>query len=244
MTTIRVITALTLGLAAGGVCSAVELPPELKGFEVGIKSETDNWSSELNPESITEVRPGDKAGTYVILGGWGVEGQWDATWEINVDLDPGVTSSFNITNPTGATSGYAVTVTVPIAPLGGPTVMEGKMSGNLLDANLDGSATVSTIGGGSLYSALVDALAPGVHTEYDAPYSLTTTDFIDPLPLASWGPIPGPAVASFIGISNAFSLTGGDTFQMVNVFVINAIPAPGAMAVAGLAGLCAIRRRR
>ncbi len=231
-----------LSLGLGSMAFAVPLPPDLQGFDIVVEwGETGEWHSASQPNSITSVVPGTKAGTYTVSGGWVGGSNWAADWVIDLDIDPAVSSSFNITNPSGITQVYSVSVILPVPALGGPTVMEGKLSGNLLDADFSGSATAGTIPGNALYRALVDL--GGVHDEYAFPYSLTTSD-IDPLPVVTWGPDPGPGIVSSIGINNTFSLTAGDTFQMVSIFKINAIPAPGALALLGFAGAAASRRRR
>jgi uncharacterized protein (TIGR03382 family) len=54
----------------------------------------------------------------------------------------------------------------------------------------------------------------------------------------------GPSVASTLGINHNFTLTDGDNVNFVGSFIVEEIPAPGGVALFGLAGLAAARRRR
>ena len=68
--------------------------------------------------------------------------------------------------------------------------------------------------------------------------SLGPAGFGDPVPSQLHG-----AVAENIAMQFRFSLTAGDSASFTSIFVVEAIPAPGALAVVGLAGLRGRRRR-
>ena len=156
-----------------------------------------------------------------------------------------VTSNFTITNSFGVANPFTVLTTVPITiPFPG-TMMRGSHSGSVIDnsANLNGAA-VAALPGGSLYEALLDGAT--VQTLRNDPFSqvaaggstasIATTNFGVP------AFIPGPAAAASLGIRNSFVLTADDSVTSSSTFIIT--PAPGAVALGGLAGLVGIRRRR
>jgi len=242
-----VYSALAMGLCAGSATYATELPEELAGLNISIQNGENVWNSEDHPESITSVRqaaPSRGKGSYwIVEGGWATEGGWTANWQWIIDPDPFVSSSFNINNPAAFDQQYSVSVTLPTGVFGPTTTMEGSVSGSILDADGVGGATAKTPTGLAFYSAEIDAAS--VHTEYPDFSSVTAPPAqTNNLPTINWGPLPGPGITASIGITNDFILTGGDTFQMVSTFLANAIPAPGAMALLGMAGLSVARRRR
>lgn len=156
-----------------------------------------------------------------------------------------VTSNFTITNSFGVANPFTVLTTVPITiPFPG-TLMRGSHSGSVIDnsANLNGAA-VAALPGGSLYEALLDGAT--VQTLRNDPFSqvaaggstasIATTNFGVP------AFVPGPAAAVSLGIRNSFVLTADDSVTSSSTFIIT--PAPGAVALGGLAGLVGIRRRR
>lgn len=237
-----VISLGALGFGAVSTAFAVTLPPDLDGFKIQIAYATGNWSSINDPTSITSVVADPvKQGQYVIEGAK-VNSAFDISWELEVNTDPFITSSFNVTNVTAIPQTFVITTTLPIIPQGPVTSAIGSISGSLLDSDFSGFSSVSTVPGISLYEALIDGAT--VETMYDDPYTLATGDPTINLPTDTFGPQVEPAALATIGIRNTFTLSPGDTFQAVSFFFVNAIPAPGSLAIFAGAGVVAARRRR
>jgi uncharacterized protein (TIGR03382 family) len=156
-----------------------------------------------------------------------------------------VTSNFTITNSFAVPNPFTVLATAPITiPFPG-TSMRGSHSGSVIDNSASqNGASVAALPGGSLYEALLDGNT--VQTLRNAPFSavagggqtqgITTTNFGVPAFLA------GPAAATSLAIRNSFILSAEDSVTSSSTFIIT--PAPGAVALGGLAGLVGLRRRR
>lgn len=156
-----------------------------------------------------------------------------------------VTSNFTITNSFGVANPFSVLATVPIVVPFPATGMRGSHSGSVIDnsASLNG-ASVAALPGGSLYEALLDGAT--VQTLRNDPFSavagggatqgIATTNFGVP------AFIGGPAAVTSLGIRNSFVLSAEDSVTSASTFIIT--PAPGAVALGGLAGLVGLRRRR
>jgi len=236
-------TALTF--SAGSLAFGATLPPDLNGLNIAISwnNGANTWNSSSQPSSMYGWTYDEQNDEYTVHGGWTSSGNWSATWDFVLEIDPFVSSSFNLNNPNVGAQTYSVVVTLPTGFFGGPTVMTGSTSGSILDADGVGGAIAETPVGGAFYRAQIDGA--DAHVEYPfysavaAPGAGTAN-----LPTINWGPLPGPGIAANMGIRNDFTLSGKDTFQMVSTFLVNAIPAPGSIAVIGLAGLGVARRRR
>ena len=206
-----------------------------------------------NPSGVTngfEVTPGAKEGQFSIAA--------NSTWMVadlfmievsafSFDTDPFISYSFNITNVSGTTQTFDLSTSIGTSGShAGPSLIRGSTSGSINDNNLDG-VTISTVAGSSLYSALVDGSA--VRTLHDDPFSVFFPVGGTNIPTATTvdhglGAYENIATGwnSSIGIRNHFTLTAGDTAQMVSTFEI--IPTPGATALLAVAGVAAVRRRR
>jgi hypothetical protein len=163
---------------------------------------------------------------------------------LQLDPDPFISNSFNLTNNTAVTQTYTVTVTLPISPaVAFPSQTFGSVSGSLVDGNGDGASLVTTTGPGSaIYTAIIDG------TDYmqliTDPFSISAPPFATtPIGPANFGLLSGqPGANSTIGIRNTFTLSPGDSVNFVSTFLI--IPSPGAVSLLALGGLVAARRRR
>lgn len=175
-----------------------------------------------------------------------------ASWNLDLDQDPFISNNFALTNNTATVQTYSITVVLPVAPsFPSPSTTFGSISGSLGDTNNDGFAQLtSTASGSAIYSALIDG---GTYRQLLAdPFSVTT-------PAVGGATIPfptfqpnffsfigtEPGVSSTIAITNQFTLTPGDSVNIVSTFRIDpVIPAPATMSLLALGGVVAGRRRR
>ena len=173
---------------------------------------------------------------------------FDSTW----NQDPFVSLNISFLNNTGIDQVFTFSASLPITQIINGTAMGGSISGSTTDADGNGLGGISAPLGGSLYTAFVDGLS--VATMYDDPSSwsyasngATTTVGPNAFGISAGTPIPGPLDALVdIGIEFSIFLSAGDSVGLNGVFVLLAdpIPAPGAFALMGMAGLAGVRRRR
>lgn len=167
------------------------------------------------------------------------------SWAYLVDPDPFITGTFTLTNETSETRDYVVDFLLPISPvLNDGSYIAGQVSGTLTDANGSGAASLTSIGGGPVYSALADGLTVN-SLMANANQSVTSMYGTQSFSGGSFGypigSLAGPAVLESIGIRFAFNLSAGDSVSFSSIFVANPIPAPSAL---GLFMCVALRGRR
>lgn len=180
-------------------------------------------------------------------GAWLVQGSYISNsvsldFQLTLKSDPFCTSNFQLTNTSGALGFYSTSLTLAVTPVAAPSNYQGGVSGSIGDNSLSFNGAQLTAVPGAFYTAFVDGnafqqLYPA-GSQVTEPFGGLTAD----LPAQNFGGAGGPAVASSIGITNTFSLTADDSVGMVSRFDI--VPAPGAAAMFGLAGLAGLRRRR
>lgn len=246
---VKALISLAVLVSVAGAAQAGIAPPV--GWDIQVTPDGGStWSAAANPGSWTatqEPGPGGQPRWRVIGSAGGVSAGWNIAFNALLDPDPFVSNSFTLQNMTGFTAAFAVTTMVPVfPPLSAPTTMTGSVSGTvgdgdgLLDPNGNG-ATITTFGSAPYYEALVDG--GGVRQLYAAPQihiaplgltqSIATQNFINEI---------GPGVATSIGIRNVFTLTSADNASFTSTFLI--VPAPAGIAMLGVLGVAAIRRRR
>ncbi len=234
-------------LAAAGAVSmaeAVTFP-----WNVAIQWGTSTWNAgdpaNLQFSTIEQV-PGENGGVALRIVGSKTISSWVANWDLLLDQDPFVSSSFGITNNTGVLQTFTISITTASMALGAPTVMSGTISGFVGDGNglLDqfgNGGTVRTQGVSPFYEALVDGV--GVRSLYTAPTTASAPLFgTNPIANQNFGGEAGPAIASSIGIRNIFEVTPGDNAGFTSTFLI--VPSPAGLGLFGALGLVALRRRR
>ncbi len=168
------------------------------------------------------------------------------SWSYMVDQDPFITGTFSLTNDTALAKSYVVDFSLPISPAISQSTVSGQVSGTLTDSNGSGSASLTSTSGGAVYTALADGLfvqSLMTNTNQSVASQFGTVSFSG----GSFGqgaPLAGPSINSTIGIHFAFTLSAGDSVSFSSIFVANSVPAPGALAMALLAGAVGRRGRR
>jgi len=165
------------------------------------------------------------------------------SWDMLVNPDPFIIANVVYTNISSGTQNVTLEFVLPIGMAMPSTLIGGSVSGSLTDVNGDG-ATFASLGGGSAYQALADgSVAAGMLTGVNVNAGPFGSSLIGP---ESFGtPIPSQpygAINTDMAIRYEFSLTAGDSVSLAGSFV--AVPAPGAVALLGIAGLVGRRRRR
>jgi hypothetical protein len=208
------------------------------------------WRASENPGSwqITQTGggQGDQPVRFRVVGSIEVQNQFRATFDLDLEPDPFVSSFFTIQNLTGVLQPFSITTTLPSIPVGNPSSMNGSTVGTVGDGDgvLDqfgNGASIRTIAGAPYYQALVDGV--GVRSLYpDAQFQFAPQGQVAGIAAQNFPNEAGPGVLANIGIRNRFELTPGDNASFTSTFFI--IPAPSGVALLGLAGLAAARRRR
>lgn len=205
-----------------------------------------NWQSADRPGTWTQDDTNERL--------WNLLGQaqnsdFKIDFSVDVDPDPFVSNAFTLTNNTAFTQTFSVTVTLPVMPaVPAFTQTFGSLSGSIIDGNGNGFAEAKTTGAGSaFYTSFID----GVQYQQLAPHATTFTAGGFPGATNAIGPMNylflsgQPGVNTSMSITNTFTLTAGDSLQLVSSFFLAPeIPAPGAMGLLAVGGLMAARRRR
>jgi len=168
------------------------------------------------------------------------------SWSYLVDPDPFITGTFSLSNDTLFAKAYEVDFSLPISPAIAQSTVSGQMSGTLTDSNGSGSASMTSTGGGAVYTAradgeLVQSLMSNANQTVSSAFG--TTSFSG----GSFGqgtPLPGPAINNTIGIHFSFTLSAGDSVSFSSIFVATPVPTPGVLAMGLLSGFVARRGRR
>lgn len=175
-------------------------------------------------------------------GGWLLSWNFNASNQANGGTQAFTAGNYVIQNLSANAITFELTVSLPVALLG-PTVYGGSVSGGLTTTGPGGIHNNGEIPawmgitGNNTIASLFNS--PWGATVGDAgSTSLGFESFGDPIPS-----LPGPDLGSDLKIKLSFIIDANSSASFTSVFVAR-IPAPGAMALAGLAGLAGIGRRR
>ncbi|MGA0871725.1 MAG: hypothetical protein ACO3Y3_04765 [Phycisphaerales bacterium] len=177
-------------------------------------------------------------------------GMWTTGFDFNAsnmaDMQTSfISGNFVVINTGSATQDFEIVLTLPVVVTGSKmTLYGGSVAGSLI-GDADGGS-FGTIGSNAVWSASTNGMA--IADLLTAPISVTTNPFQSALiGSASFGePIPsapGPNLMDSLEITLRFSLGAGDSAAFTSILVAQ-VPAPGAVALLGLAGFVGSRRRR
>jgi len=205
-----------------------------------------------NPDhyGVDEAASGPAPDGNYLLSGIGYGANFQCNWDLTLNPDPQITSTFTLKNLSANTQTFIMTITLPIAAIG-PTTVQGGYFGDpvtgttFTDTSGDANVTLATVGATKFYQALVNGALSKDLGSFSSSAAVSGS-----IPQAQWGtPIPsapfGPASGN-IQIKWTFSLTGGDTVQTKGFFQVEPEPSEVlllGMGFAALASLVAARRR-
>jgi len=231
-----VVLAAAFGMSAGADTTVIP------NMEINVYIDGDLY--QYNPSS--QQAWGNPNGTFGFFGSASsnvADSGHQMSWDMLVNPDPFIIANIVYTNVSSGTQNVTLEFVFPIGMAMPSTLIGGSVSGSLTDGNGDG-ATFASLGGGSAYQALADgSVAASMLTGVSVNAGVFGSSLIGP---ESFGtPIPSQsygAINTDMAIRYEFSLTAGDSVSLAGSFV--AVPAPGALAILGLAGLVGRRRRR
>lgn len=173
-------------------------------------------------------------------------GAWTLGWNFNASNNLGGTKAFTsgnyvVQNLSDQEIVFELTISLPVALLGS-TVYGGSIAGGLTTtgpgyiSSLEGPLWSGSSGAnliGSLFNAPFNVVRTAAGSS-----SLGSDSFGNPIPSFA-----GPDLASDLKVTLSFILGANSSASFTSVFVA-AVPAPGAAALIGLAGLAGLGRRR
>jgi hypothetical protein len=186
---------------------------------------------------------------------WGMDASFDMQWS----QDPSTSNDMfgggmRIRNRSSSTQRFTIELVISTASgLGSPVLGGGGVSGVLMGGPTGG--TISSIGSSPLWSAfMVDpdgtrTVASLLAGSGGAPFSVVAAAAdTSPIPGETFGdPIPSLPIGNLgtaRGIRMDFTLSAGSEASLFTNFVVQVIPAPGALAMLAVAGVGAGRRRK
>jgi len=201
-------------------------------------------------DTLDEIDMGCTAGSVMFCSsGTQTVGEFEID-NLNVTLNSDVDfmlASFAAENLGADLERLTIDIIWTVGPMGASTLTSGAVSGSLTDGitgTEDDASTISTVGGSSFYSALIDGAV--FQTLYPDLSSFSTAESVA-IPNQNFGfPSPsqvGPGIASSIGIRYDFTLTHEDQASFSANFRAVPVPEPSTAALLGL-GLAAIAGRR
>jgi hypothetical protein len=185
--------------------------------------------------TLTEISPG----VFTTSDHATQAGFFDLAWDLHLQGDPMITGSFTLTSLSSMTQTFSVSATLGgVAPIAGSSVISGSF-GDVTYTDLNNDRIVRVIAS-PFYQAQID----GVGAQNLGNLNLGPLSGV--APKQSFGPAPGPGVATSIGVAfPGFSLTAGDEVQTPFEFVVVAPePSTGPLLAMALAVLLVVVRRR
>ena len=181
---------------------------------------------------------------------------WAVQWDMLASGAAGesIVSNITVMNTSTTSSTFYIQIAKDIDGIySSGSLVGGSVSGSFTDLNGNG-VTVSSLSGGSIYSAFVDGSASDIFDGTNVGTLLNDASgsaisfFSGTFAGESFGDFPtipgavGPVIDTNFGILLGFELTAGDTAAFTSSMAI-ATPAPGVLALFSIAGISGRRRR-
>ena len=230
-------------LVAVLLCAPAVAAPALQIGPTGSEMMTQMGTPAAGVTDSTSMNPD---GTMQWTGSW-MTAQWNATWDLTLDADPGIFGVIGLTNNGAGNMMMTYNVAMPVVgtyPTG--SFMTGSSSITVADSNFDGSAMMSDQFDGSIYTGLLDGAAelslflrsvPATPTSLNVMTLGGSTSAND-----SFTGVTSQGLSSTMGINHMFMLSGGDSATVNSTFYV--VPEPMTLSLLGLGGLALLRRRR
>lgn len=165
----------------------------------------------------------------------------DVWWDHWVEVDPGLGFGFTVTNNLDVVEEFTLVALVEVPGWSRGTLINASLGGSVTDSNFDGFAELAGSSDGLLTTFLDGTkqldVGPGI-TATVRNYGGTSGIGIYNTPV-----VAGPgSTDGLLEVELSFTLTPGDTAALSGAFVVNYVPAPGALLA--FAGFGVARRRR
>ena len=184
------------------------------------------------------------------LSGLGYDTGFQCNWDLTVNPDPQITSTFTLMNLSPNPTNFTMTITLPIATIGPNTVRGGYYGDPVTGTtytDTSGDANVTLASVGAFYTALVNnvvsmslgSFSQNANGGAGIQGNLSQQSWGTPIPSAPFGAATGNMVIKW-----SFSLTGGDQVQTKGFFQVEA-PEPSTvlLGLLALGGLALARKR-
>ncbi|MEY3142568.1 MAG: hypothetical protein RLY21_1061 [Planctomycetota bacterium] len=234
-----------LAAFVGAIACAASAYADAPPLQLLVNTGSFGKSFSLNPNSVSTGGVGSYVGS--VDGGantWNFNYNFSAASGVDAAAQSG---TFSITNLSGAERTYNIRLTLPTASAGTLTgLFNGSLSGTLITS---GSGYMRSVTATPMWTALTDTVTVGqlftspvnIVRSGSGASAMGSQNFGGSAPSA-----PSPVFGSTIAINMSFILSANATASFSSALggVSVPIPAPGALALLGGAGLLVPRRRR
>jgi hypothetical protein len=168
-------------------------------------------------------------------------------WNALLKEDPFVTNNITLTNTTGSTQTFIVSVLLPITAFPYDATIASSVGVTATDSNGNGSVSVASVSPDGIYSGTVNGST--ILTLLSHPTTISCASAGCSTTLSDNSAVPqlaaGPGAATSIGITLKFTLSAFDSVGITSRFEVINVPEPGTLGLlaAGLGALAISRRR-
>lgn len=168
------------------------------------------------------------------------------TMSAQLKEDPFVTNNITLTNLSGVTQTFVVTVLLPITAFPYDATIASSIGVTVTDSNNNGTVTASSVSPTGIYSGTVNGSTVITMMPHTTTVSCATSGCSTTASDNTYVPqyAAGPGTANSIGIALRFSLTPFDSIGITSRFEIINVPEPSTLALfaMGILGVAFVRR--